>query len=498
MKKAKWRDYRSMVAPVATMVLGFSVALFLAALAGLGLDLDAAARPRDLGGPSALALSGTLTAIIGLLLYLYGRRHRSTSMTRREATLAVALVWVVACLTGALPFVLGFQMSLVDAIFESTSGLTTTGSTVLDGLETLPRSLLLWRSVLQWLGGMGIVVLFVAVFPSFGVGGKHMMRGEVPGTSSQGLKPRIRETAFVLWLIYLVFTVLVAATYWFLGMSPFDAVNHAFTTVSTGGFSTHGESIGWFQSPSISCVCSVFMLAASINYGLYFLAFRKHSLRVVLNDTEVRVFALVSGLAILTLFGALFAFYDKNLAQAFEAALFATATTISSTGYGLDDPSLFPAPATMIVVLLMFLGGCSGSTAGGIKVDRVVLVVKHAGRQLERFVRPRVVRSLRMGNKPIDEALLDGVAAFLTIFVGCFAFGTLALTWTEGFSAPSAAGATLTCLSNMGPALFHPDGPDTFSHYSWAGKLLSALFMLLGRLEFFTILALFSAEQWKR
>lgn len=496
--RARWRDYRGVAAPMATMVLGFAGTLFLASLAGLALDYQDRTHARDLSGPAALALSGTLTAALGLFLFLFGRRYQRPTLSRREATLVVALVWVTASIAGALPFFLGFHMSLGDSLFESTSGLTTTGSTVLEGLESLPRSLLLWRSILQWLGGMGIVVLFVAVFPSFGVGGKHMMRGEVPGTSAKGLKPRIRETAFVLWLIYLVFTALVGVTYFVLGMNWFDAVCHALTTVSTGGFSTHGESIGWFDSPAISVACSLFMLMASVNYGLYFLVFRSRSLTPLGLDSELRVFGVVVLVSFFALLAPITVQRGWSLGQSWESALFTAATTISSTGFGLDDPSTYPSPAIVVVALLMFLGGCSGSTAGGIKVERIVLVIKQAQRQLERFARPRVVRTLRMGPKAVDESILDDVAAFLTIFVGTFAIGTLLFSWLEGFSAPAAAGATLTCLSNMGPALFHPPGPDNFAQYSVLGKLVASACMLLGRLEFFTVLVLLSPEHWRR
>ena len=324
-----------------------------------------------------------------------------------------------------------------------------------------------------------------------------MIRGEVPGTSSKGLKPRIRQTAFTLWRLYLLFTAVVIVTYWALGMDLYDAVCHALTTISTGGFSTHTASIAWFESRPIEVAASFFMLAASVNYGLYYAALVRRSPKPFWNDAELRVFLALCLLFLGALFVGLLRQGGSPPGSTLVNALFTVATTISSTGYGIDDPSLFPPPALQVVLVMMLVGGCAGSTAGGVKVERIVLGAKHAWRQMELFTRPRVVRVVRMGESAVDDELLSSVTAFLLIYAGSLVIGTFAFSVLDGIAVPTAFGATLTCLSNMGPAPFHV-GADNFVGFSGASKALAVVAMLLGRLEFFTLLAIVSRDTWKR
>jgi trk system potassium uptake protein TrkH len=460
-------------------VLGIGVMIALCAGVGMLWDEFAPDPSRPQGGAAELVLSAIIVSIVGLAAFLYGNRFVSERISRREALLAVSLIWIAAGASGAVPFILGAGMSFDDAFFESVSGLTTTGATVITDIEgRLSRPLLLWRSLIQWLGGMGIVVLFVAVFPNLGAGGKHLFRGEVPGTTAEGLRPRIAETSFALWKLYGALTIIEIALLKILGLDLFDAVCHAFTTMSTGGFSTLDSSVGGFDSAAVEYVIASFMLIGSVNYGLYYGLLRTG-------------FAAVIVLTILNL-----SVHDEFLTS-FRYSFFMVATTVSSTGYGTDDYSAYSSTALTIVILLMFVGGCSGSTAGGIKIERAVLMGKQAVAQIQKSFRPATVQLVRMGRAAISNQVLSDVASFFLIYMGCIGVGLLFVTLVEGVPAPTAFGAMLTCLSNMGPAPFHV-GPDNFAAYSAGSKLFFSMAMLLGRLEFFTLFALILPGFWRR
>lgn len=452
---------------------------------------------RPQGGAASLALSAIIVSIVGLAAFLYGNRFVSERISRREALLAVSLIWIAAGACGAVPFMLGAGMSPADSFFESVSGLTTTGATVISDIEgRLSRPLLLWRSLIQWLGGMGIVVLFVAVFPNLGAGGKHLFRGEVPGTTAEGLRPRIAETSFTLWKLYAAFTILEIALLKILGLDLFDAVCHAFTTMSTGGFSTLDSSVGGFNSAAIEYVIACFMLIGSVNYGLYYGLLRTGSWKTLFRNIEFRWYLLIVGFSVIVLTLLNLSVHDELLTS-FRYSFFMVATTISSTGYGTDDYSAYSSTALAVVVLIMFVGGCSGSTAGGIKVERAVLMGKQAIAQVQKSFRPSTVELVRMGKAAISTQVLADVASFFLIYMGCIAFGLLFVTLVEGVPIPTAFGAMLTCLSNMGPAPFHV-GPDNFASYSAGSKMFFSLAMLLGRLEFFTLFALILPGFWRR
>jgi trk system potassium uptake protein TrkH len=444
-----------------------------------------------------IALCAVIVSILGLGAFLYGNRFVSERISRREALLAVSLIWIAAGACGAVPFMLGAGMSAADAFFESVSGLTTTGATVIDDIEgRLSRPLLLWRSLIQWLGGMGIVVLFVAVFPNLGAGGKHLFRGEVPGTTAEGLRPRIAETSFALWRLYGAFTILEIALLKVLGLDLFDAVCHAFTTMSTGGFSTLDSSVGGFDSAPVEYVIACFMLIGSVNYGLYYGLLRSGSWKTLVRNVEFRSYVGIVVVAVVVLTVLNLSVHDDILTS-FRYSFFMVATTISSTGYGTDDYSVYSSTALTIVILLMFVGGCSGSTAGGIKIERAVLMGKQAIAQIQKSFRPATVQLVRMGKVAINNQVLADVGSFFLIYMGCIGAGLLFVTLVEGVPVPTAFGTMLTCLSNMGPAPFHV-GPDNFSAYSAGSKLFFSMAMLLGRLEFFTLFALVLPGFWRR
>jgi len=491
------RDFRGVIRPVGAVVLGIGVMIALCAGVGMVWDRFAPDPTRPQGGAAALALSAIIVSIIGLAAFLYGNRFVSERISRREALLAVSLIWIAAGACGAVPFVLGAGMSPADSFFESVSGLTTTGATVISDIEgRLSRPLLLWRSLIQWLGGMGIVVLFVAVFPNLGAGGKHLFRGEVPGTTAEGLRPRIAETSFTLWRLYGAFTILEIALLKILGLDLFDAVCHAFTTMSTGGFSTLDSSVGGFNSAAIEYVIACFMLIGSVNYGLYYGLLRTGSWKSLFRNIEFRWYVMIVCVSVIVLTVLNLSVHDELLTS-FRYSFFMVATTISSTGYGTDDYSAYSSTALAVVVLIMFVGGCSGSTAGGIKVERAVLMGKQAIAQVQKSFRPSTVELVRMGKAAISTQVLADVASFFLIYMGCIAFGLLFVTLVEGIPIPTAFGAMLTCLSNMGPAPFHV-GPDNFASYSAGSKLFFSMAMLLGRLEFFTLFALVLPGFWRR
>jgi trk system potassium uptake protein TrkH len=494
---ARTRDFRGVIRPVGAVVLGLGVMIALCAGVGMLWDELAPDPARPQGGAAALALSAIIVSTLGLSAFLYGRRFVSERLTRREAILAVSLIWIAAGACGAIPFMLGAGMSVADSFFESVSGLTTTGATVVTNIEgELSRPLLLWRSLSQWLGGMGIVVLFVAVFPNLGAGGKHMFRGEVPGTTAEGLRPRIAETSFTLWKLYGALTAIEVALLKLLGLDLFDAVCHAFTTMSTGGFSTLDASIGGFNRPAVEYVIACFMLIGSVNYGLYYGLLRTGSWRGLVRNIEFRSYVgiVLTSVVVLTILNLR---VHGQVLTSFRYSFFMVATTISSTGYGTDDYTAYGSTALTIVILLMFVGGCAGSTAGGIKVERAVLMGKQAIAQLQKSFRPATVQLVRMGKVAVSTQVLADVASFFLIYMGCIGFGILFVTLVEGVPMPTAFGAMLTCLSNMGPAPFHI-GADNFARYSVVSKLFFSLAMLLGRLEFFTLFALILPGFWRR
>ncbi|MEN0064104.1 MAG: TrkH family potassium uptake protein [Myxococcota bacterium] len=504
MKIAPGTVLRRVSRPVGFVLYGLAGAIALCGLAGSLFQATGYVRPDiDEGSVFNLFLSAAITAGAGFLLHRTGAPVDVAALTRRDAFVLTAAIWLAASVFGALPYVLDTGMTPADALFESTSGFTTTGATVVNRIEaTLSRPLLLWRSLTQWMGGMGIVVLFVAFFPRVGAGGKKLFKAEVPGPTAGGLAPRIAETALWLYGMYVALTLVEAGLLTALGMPLFEAICHAFTTVSTGGFSTRDASVAAFQSPAIEVVIAVFMLAAGVNFGLYYGVLRTRRIGLFLRSPEFRAYA---GIVLTVIF--FFTVLNRTFTEGEDVvrswldsarhALFTTATFITSTGYGIEDYMQFPAPSLALVLLLMFIGGCAGSTAGGMKISRVILTMETIGTQIRRAVRPNVVQVVRMEGQAVDEALLLEVSAFLCLYLASLGVGTWLVALTDGVPIGTAFGATLTCVSNMGPAPFH-GGVDTFAVYSDTAKLLFSYAMVLGRLEFMTLLALVLPAVWEK
>jgi len=511
------RDYRTVFRPAGAVVIGLGVCIWLCLGVAFLFELISAdaGTPDARPGYVALGFAGGTALMLGAVMTWIGKARETrkrSQFTRREAILAVCLIWLAASLVGGLPFLYGAGMAPVDAFFESVSGLTTTGATVITDIEVrLSRPLLLWRSVIQGLGGMGIVVLFVAVFPNVGVGGKHMFRGEVTGTSAEGLRPRIAETSMVLWRLYATFTLILTVALCLTGVNTFESLCHAFATMGTGGLSTRDGSVGGLHNPAAEYVIAVFMLVGSVNYALYYVLLRERSAKRMFQNVELRVFlALVAGTTLAITAMLYSGGVHDHLELAFRRSLFFVATTVSSTGFSTDDYTAYPSPAFGLMIFLMFVGGCSGSTAGGLKIERVVLLVKQALAQVKKSFRPSSILNVRMGRSVVENEVLADVAAFFLIYMGSLAMGAFVVCWIEGCPIPTAFGAMLSCLSNMGPGPFH-DLPwramsdvgstvhiDNFAHYQPATKVVFCLGMLLGRLEFFTIFALFVPGFWKR
>lgn len=431
----------------------------------------------------------------GAGLLARGLTHIPEDVNYREAFALVTIAWVVVALFGALPFLLaGAIPDPVSALFESASGFTTTGSSVLSDIEAVPGGILLWRSMTQWLGGMGIIVLGVAILPYLGVAGMQLLRAEMPGPSADRLKPRIRETAKLLWLVYAGLTLLLVLLYVGGGMSIFDALNHALTCLPTGGFSTRNDSLAGF-SPFIQWVTILFMFLAAINFTLHFRALTR-GVRPYLRDPEFRLyFAVVVG-AWAAAFAAIYAPGDR-VEGALRDAGFTVISLLTTTGYATADYELWPPFAQMLLFLLFFIGGMAGSTAGGPKVVRVLVILKHGWVELRKHLHPRAVLITKIGDQPVGESMLLNVVAFMILYVGLFGLGALALS-ASGLSFASAVSAAGTAISNVGPGLDQVGPFDNFGFLPWHAKLVMVMLMLLGRLEIYTVLIVFHPGLWRR
>ena len=432
----------------------------------------------------------------GAFLWLFGRR-RAHELSVGDGYLVVTLFWVLLSILGAWPLMSGFGLSPVDALFESTSGITTTGATVIAGLDTMPRSLLFYRQQLQWFGGMGLIVLGVAVMPILGIGGMQLYRAEAPGPlKEEKLTPRLTQTARALWLIYVSLTLACAAGYWLAGMTPFDAVSHSLSTVSTGGFSTHDASMGHFASPAVEAVAVVFMLLAAINFGVHYLVWLNRNPLQYLRDTEARTF-LGFVLAMVALVGFMLYVegpYDRVHASLRDAS-FEVVSIVTSTGFGTVDFAHWPDFLPLLLIYISFVGGCGGSTAGGMKVLRVLLMVKQGAQEVRQLIHPHAILPLRLGQRIVDPRLARSVWGFFALYT--FAVASLTLLMIHAGLAPlDAFSAVATCLNNLGPGL--GEVALTFQSVSDLGKLLGVVAMLLGRLEILTILVILSPAFWLR
>ncbi len=441
--------------------------------------------------------SAGLTLAAGLILWFPVHRVRK-ELRLRDGFLVVASFWTVLGSFGAAPLLLtdAITLSLTDAVFESMSGLTTTGATILTGLDDLPKSLLYYRQQLQWLGGMGIIVLAVAVLPMLGVGGMQLYRAETPGpVKDTKLTPRITETAKALWYVYLAFTAACAGSYLAAGMNWFDALCHAFSTVAIGGFSTHDLSIGYFQSTAVDLVAIVFMFFAGINFSLHFFAWRYVSIKHYGGDPEFRAYTtILLVLAVLVVSGLIYnETYDTKGGNIING-LFQAVSIATTTGFTTANFSTWPAAIPVMLLFASFIGGCAGSTAGGIKVIRSLLIYRQGLREIVRLVHPSAEIPVKLGNKAVPVRVVDAVWGFFSVYAVVFIVLMLAMMAT-GLDQVTAFSAIAATLNNLGPGL--GDVSSGFMTLSDAGKWIAVAGMLLGRLEIFTLLVLITPTFWR-
>ena len=433
-------------------------------------------------------------AVLGALALGLGGRKRS-AMYAKEGLIAVALSWIVLSLVGALPFTLSGQIPFyLDAVFEMISGFTTTGSSILPAVEPLDRCMLFWRSLSHWIGGMGILVFVLAVLPMSGNRSMHIMRAEVPGPTVGKLVPRIRKTASILYLLYIALTLVETVLLIAGGMSFYDALLHSFATAGTGGLSTRALSIGYYNSAYIDIVVGVFMILFGANFSLYYLILLGN-VRTALRNEELHWFLGIIAFAVLTI-----AFDIRNLyggvGHALRYSFFQVTSIISTTGFATADFNLWPEYSKFLLVLLMFVGGCAGSTAGGLKVSRVMLLFKSCTIEVKKMLRPRCIEEVRLDGKPVDSQTVYNALTYFTFYIIILLIAGLIVS-LDGLDFTTNFTAALSCLSNVGPGLSLVGPTGSFAIFSPLSKIVLMICMLLGRLEIFPLLLLFVPFTWR-
>jgi len=449
------------------------------------------------GTATLFLISAAILLMVGVIIYM-PVRLATRELRLRDGFLVVVSSWLALVLVGALPFLLMIapELSYVDAVFESMSGLTTTGATIITNIDDLPRAVLYYRQQLQWLGGMGIIVLAVAILPILRIGGMQLYRAETPGPLKDAkLTPRITETAKALWLIYLGITIACTLAFWLGGMSLFDAVGHAFSTVAIGGFSTHDASLGYWDNPTLEVITMTFMVIAGINFALHFTAWRRTTMQPYFLDPELKVYAsLLFVFAIVVSFALFLSGSYDSLASAFRYGSFQVISVMTTTGFTTASFFEWPGFVPTFLILIAFIGGCAGSTAGGMKVIRVILLYRQSIREIQKLVHPNAVIPVKISGQKTSDTVMDAVWGFFFLYIASFAVMTvlLASTGLDPVTAYSAVGA---CITNLGPALGEA-GPN-YAGLNDPAKVILSFAMLLGRLEIYTLLVLMTPAFWR-
>jgi trk system potassium uptake protein TrkH len=445
---------------------------------------------------NAFILGFLLTLFAGFVGWMPVRNYQGELRTRDGFVITV-LFWLVLGLAGSLPVHLApaATTTYTDSFFESFSALTTTGATVVVGLDNLPKSLLFYRQQLQWMGGMGIIVLAVAVLPMLGIGGMQLYRAETPGpVKDTKLTPRITETAKALWYIYLTLTIACALSYWAAGMTAFDAIAHSFSTVAIGGFSTHDASIGYFDSVAIEMVAVVFMVLSIANFGLHFVAWRNRSIKQYLLDPEYRFFMAILLIFVVMTTVTLMITQTYSPGDSLRYGLFEAVSLLTTTGYGTANFAAWPLYLPFFLILASFIGGCAGSTAGGIKVIRTMLLLMQGLREIKRLIHPAGVFPIKIGKRPVGDRIIEAVWGFFSMYILVYGVILFALLAT-GMDFITSWSAVAASLNNLGPGL--GDVAENYSNIPTMAKWVLCVAMLLGRLEIFTLLVLFSPHFWR-
>ena len=437
----------------------------------------------------ALAAVGSLGIGFSLLRIGVG----SAEPTRREALISVLLLWLVMPLAGAIPYAVSGGLSPLNAVFESMSGFTTTGATVLSDFTSFPRSLFMWRAISQWFGGVGIIVLFIAVFPQLAIAGRQLFFAEAPGPIEERLTPRLQHTVSAILLVYMSLTALAGVAYGLAGMPMYDAIVHAFTTLSAGGFSPNGLSFKGYASPALDWFAIVFMTFAGANFALQYRAAMGRPVEL-LRDAEFRAYLGITFLATALLIVALQD--DYPFWAALRHGLFQTLSILTTTGYASADFAVWPETAQMILLVLMFIGGSAGSAAGGVKVVRWLIISRNTAREVRRALHPRAVLPVRVGDRVVPEEVLRAVAAFITLYIGLFAFSTAVLVWF-GADLTTAFTAAIASLGNIGPGLASVGPMLNFADLHPVSRALLTFDMYAGRLEVVTVFVMVDPLAWR-
>ena len=426
------------------------------------------------------------------VLGLLATRNIKNELSQKDGFVIIVMFWLILSIAGSVPFYLS-GMSVMDSFFESMSGITTTGATVISQIDALPESILFYRQLLQWMGGMGLIVLAIAVMPLLGIGGGQIYRTEVPGAmGEQRLTPRIKETAQVLWLIYLGLTFLCCIFYYLGGMSVFDAVSHAMSTVAIGGFSTHDASIGYFSGSFIEFICILFMILSALSFTLHYFAFFKKKPLKYLYDPELKFFLSIL-VVILSL--AVLLSYASGSGLSFREIIFHTVSMVTTTGFSISDSSEWPFSISFLLLIGAFIGACSGSVGGGVKSWRVLIMINHAYKNIMKIIHPNSVISLKIGTKNVDDEVATSVWGFFSIYVMSFLI-LLMLILASGVDFETAFSSVGACLNNLGPGLAAVS--ENYSSINALSKTVLAFAMLLGRLEIFTLLVILTPMFWSK
>ncbi|WP_370240444.1 TrkH family potassium uptake protein [Marisediminitalea sp.] len=480
--------YRAIIRILGLLVALFSVTMIPPAIVSL-IYQDGSGLP--------FFLAFILCILTGCAFWYPNRMHRK-DLRAKEGFLIVVLFWSVLASFGAIPFILLEQpsMSVTDAFFESFSGLTTTGATVIEGIDFLPHSVQFYRQQLQWLGGMGIIVLAVAILPILGVGGMQLYRAETPGpVKDSKMTPRIADTAKHLWYIYLSLTTACTVAYWLAGMNWFDAICHSFSTIAIGGFSTHDASLGYFNSPMVNAICAVFLLIAALNFSLHYAAASGRNIKGYWQDPELKAFLFIQAALILVCFMVLVMHNQFSTAEeALDQAVIQAVSISTTAGFATTDFANWPSFLPILLIFSSFIGGCAGSTGGGLKVIRVYLLFLQGKREIDRLIHPKAVYSVKLGERAMPDRVVEAVWGFFSAYAIVFVVIMIGLIAT-GLDNITAFTATAATLNNLGPGLGTVAG--TFADVSDGGKWLLVVAMLFGRLEIFSLLVLFSPTFWR-
>lgn len=449
------------------------------------------------GTTLALIYSMAISMGAGLVFFRLGRIKDEAAISHRDGVAIVTIGWVIAGLMGALPFLFsGSIPDFTDAYFESVSGFTTTGASILTNIEAVPKGILLWRSLIQWFGGMGIIVFSIAILPFLGVGGMQLYKAEIPSPVMDKLKPRISDTAKALWKVYLLITVLQILLLAVGGMPVFEAACHAFATMPTGGFSPKNASIAYYNDPYFDGIILIFMLLAGINFSLHY-KLLKGDYRVFHRDPECRVFLIIVAVFTVVVAMNIYGSVYNSLASAFRYAAFQVSSIITTTGFATADFDTWPPLSKIILILSMFLGAMAGSTGGGLKIMRIILLAKHSYKEIFHIIHPHAITAVKLGGKPVPREILSSIWGFFVLYLGIYVASVLVMA-ALGLDMISALSSVAACIFNIGPGLGTVGPVQNYSSIPVLGKWVLTFCMLVGRLEIYTVIVLLMPEFWRK